>query len=109
MSLTNSKYNPQVGDYVVWEREYWGGTLIDEGWVYFKGTPEPKKKGFPWYPPYITIETSVKDKQTCIYTSGKEMKHKKIHTLLLCHESQWCQLKYIKNRRETNETKEIHS
>ena len=109
MSLTNPQYDPQVGDYVVWEREYWGGTMVDEGWVYFKGDPVEPKRGFITPSRYITIETNVKDKHTCIYTSGKEMKHKKIHTLLLCNEDCWGQLKYIKHRRETNETKEIHS
>ena len=109
MSLTNSHYNPQVGDYVVWERTYWGGTLIDEGWVYFKGDPVEPKRGFVTPSRYITIETNVRDKPSCMYSSGQPMRHKKIHTLLLCNESEWDQLKYIENRRETDETKEIHS
>ena len=62
MSLTNSKYNPQVGDYVVWEREYWGGTMVDEGWVYFKGDPVEPNRGFITPSRYISIETNVKDK-----------------------------------------------
>lgn len=99
MSLTKSKYDPQVGDYVVWEREYWGGHLVDEGWVYFKATPIEKKRGFPHQERYITIETGVKDKPNCEYTKGEE-RHKKTHILLLCYEHQWKDLKYIKNRRE---------
>ena len=30
-------YEPEVDDYVVWERESWTGIHRDEGWVYFKG------------------------------------------------------------------------
>ena len=43
-----------------------------------------------------TIETNVKPKPTCVYTSGKPMRHKMIHTLLLCHQQFWNELKYIK-------------
>ena len=38
-------YEPEVNDYVIWERESWSGTFIDEGWVYFKAPKfEPKKR-----------------------------------------------------------------
>ena len=30
------------------------------------------------------------------------MLHKKIHTLLICNEDCWCELEYVKNRREYN-------
>ena len=48
-------YEPEVNDYVVWERESWTGTLKDEGWVYFKGDPVEPKKGFHTQSRYITI------------------------------------------------------
>ena len=93
-------YVPQVGDYVVWERESWTGIMRDEGWVYFVGDPVEPKKGFPTPVRYITIETGVKPKPYCEFE--KNPKHKFIHTLLLCYESNWSELKYIKNRREDN-------
>ena len=54
-------YEPQVDDYVVWERP---NGDIDEGWVYFKGDVPEVKKGFPTNPRYITIETGIKPNQT---------------------------------------------
>ena len=27
-------YEPEVDDYVIWERECWNGEHVDEGWVY---------------------------------------------------------------------------
>ena len=33
---TEEQYVPEVNDYVIWENDL--GT-IDEGWVYWKGTP----------------------------------------------------------------------
>ena len=93
-------YMPRVDDYVVWERESWTGIMRDEGWVYFVGDPVEKKKGFPTPVRYITIETGVKPKPYCEFE--KNPKHKFIHTLLLCYESNWSELKYIKNRREDN-------
>ena len=56
------EYEPEVDDYVIWERESWSGTFIDEGWVYFKAPVMEKKKGFTDNPRYITIETGVRDK-----------------------------------------------
>ena len=55
-------YEPEVDDYVIWERESWTGILRDEGWVYFKAEPIEHKKGFSKHERYITIETSVRDK-----------------------------------------------
>ena len=80
-------YTPQIDDYVVWNRS---SGRKDEGWVYFVDDD------------YITIETGIKDKPHCEYS--KEQKHKKIHTLVVCHTWYWNQLEYIKNRRP-NETR----
>ena len=92
-------YEPQVNDYVVWERP---NGDIEEGWVYFKGDPVDNEKRIKdgWNPlsQYITIETSVKPKPDYHYTSGKEMKHKMIHTLLLCTSDCWNELTYIRKR-----------
>ena len=78
-------YEPQVDDYVIWNRP---NGDIEEGWVYFKGDPIDNEKrikqGWNTISRYITIETGVKPKQSCVYTSGKPMRHKMIHTLLLC-------------------------
>ena len=91
-------YEPEVDDYVIWDRGEYGK---DEGWVYFKGDPVEEKKGFRTCPRYITIETGVKPKPYCEHT--KNDPHKYIHTLLLCYESSWHQLKFVKHR----ETREI--
>ena len=100
-------YEPEVDDYVIWERECWAGIQRDEGWVYFKADPIEHKKGFSKHERYITIETSVKDKPKeyepdLPHVNGKHRlrhpKHEKIHTLLLCYESQWSQLKFVKKR-----------
>ena len=70
--------------------------------VYFKGEPFDNEKRVKngWNPlsQYITIETSVKLKPNHYYSSGKEMKHKMIHTLLICNRENWNQLKFIKKR-----------
>ena len=92
-------YDPKVDDYVIWNRP---NGDIEEGWVYFKGDKEPKKRGFNETPRYITIEVAVRDKPDCHYSSGKTMLHKKIHTLLLCYESCWNEIEYVKNRRESS-------
>ena len=57
------------------------------------------KDGWKVLSRYITIETGVRDKPDCVYTSGKPMRHKMIHTLLLCNEECWHQLVYVKHRR----------
>ena len=93
-------YEPQVDDYVIWNRP---NGDIEEGWVYFKGDPIDNEKrikdGWTRVSRYITIETNVKPKPTCVYTSGKPMRHKMIHTLLLCVEECWHELVYVKHRR----------
>jgi len=93
-------YEPEVDDYVVWERS--NGDW-EEGWVYFKGDPVDNEKrvkqGWNSVSRYITIETGVRDKPDCMYSSGKPMLHKKIHTLLLCNEECWHELRYIRHRK----------
>ena len=89
-------YEPEVDDYVVWERP--NGDW-EEGWVYFKGDIPEVKKGFKTNPRYITIEVAVRDKPTCMYSSGKPMRHKKIHVLILCNDCCWGELRYVKHRR----------
>ena len=93
-------YEPQVDDYVVWERP--NGDW-EEGWVYFKGDPVDNEKrvkqGWNSVSRYITLETGVRDKPDCMYSSGKPMAHKKIHTLLLCNEECWHELRYIRHRK----------
>ena len=95
-------YEPEVGDYVKWHHPHDGS--IDQGWVYFKGDPVNNSKRIAdgWNPisQYITIEISIRPKETCIYTSGKPMRHKNIHSLLLCNRENWGELEYIKNRRK---------
>jgi hypothetical protein len=92
----SSQYEPEVDDYVVWERETWVGPIKDEGWVYFKGDPIEDKKGFPSQARYITIETGVRDKP--IEQLKDSPFHKKVHTLLLCYESNWKNLRFVKKR-----------
>ena len=91
-----SPYEPEVNDYVIWERESWAGTFIDEGWVYFKAPKFEPKKGFSTPARYITIETGVRDKHT-EQLDGCSL-HKKVHTLLLCYEHQWGELRFVKRR-----------
>ena len=89
----NEPYEPEVNDYVIWDKGEYGS---DEGWVYFKGDKEEPKKGFPNNPRYITIETAVKPKPKDQYTTNE--RHQMIHTLLLCYEADWKNLEYIKSR-----------
>ena len=92
------EYEPEVNDYVIWDQGEYG---LDQGWVYFKGDKTTPKKGFSDNPRYITIETGIKPKPKCKYT--KDEQHKYIHTLLLCYESQWHQLKFVKKRKHRKE------
>ena len=95
----HNTYEPEVNDYVIWERP---NGDIDEGWVYCKTDPVDNEKRIKegWKPlsQYITIETSVKPKPDHHYSSGKEMVHKYIHTLLICNRENWNQLKFVKRR-----------
>ena len=94
-------YEPQVGDYVICNRP---NGDIEEGWVDFKGDTVDNEKrvksGWNAVSQYITIETGVRPKKECVYTSGKPMRHKMIHTLLLCNRDCWQELEYVKNRRD---------
>ena len=90
-------YEPEVNDYVVWDRGEYGK---DEGWVYFKGDSidNEKRIKFGWrpVPRYITIETGVRPKPYCEH--AKNDRHKMIHTLLLCYEKDWKDLKFVRKR-----------
>jgi len=92
----HSQYEPEVNDYVIWERDIHGRIEKDEGWVYFKGDPVEEKKGFNTCPRYITIETHVRDKPK-EQLDGRSL-HRKVHTLLLCYDSNWHELKFVKKR-----------
>ncbi len=95
---SDDSYEPEVNDYVIWEQKSWSGTHIDEGWVYFKAPKFEPKKGFTTPSRYITIETGVKDKPKEQLEDGHRTLHKKVHTLLLCYEHQWNELKFVKRR-----------
>ena len=101
-------YEPQVDDYVIWKRP--NGDW-EEGWVYFKGDPVDNEKrvkdGWNSISQYITIETHVYPKKECRYTSGKPMRHKNIHCLLICNKDNWNELEYVKNRRVEEHYKEL--
>ena len=101
-------YEPQVDDYVIWKRP---NGDIDEGWVYFKGDPvdneKRNKQGWNSVSQYITIETHVYPKRECKYTSGKPMRHKNIHCLLICNKDNWNELEYVKNRRVEEHYKKL--
>tara|TARA_R100000152_G_C6579351_1_gene43765 strand:- start:63 stop:449 length:387 start_codon:yes stop_codon:yes gene_type:complete len=90
-------YEPEVDDYVIWDQGKHG---IDEGWVYFKGdevdNEQRIKYGWNPVPRYITIETGIRPKPYCEHT--KNDPHKYIHTLLLCYDCCWHQLKFVKKR-----------
>ncbi len=91
-------YEPEVDDYVVWERETWVGPIKDEGWVYFKAPIMEEKKGFIKPVRYITIETGVRDKPKEQLDCKSTLKHTKVHTLLLCYESNWKDLRFVRRR-----------
>ena len=101
-------YEPQVDDYVIWKRP--NGDW-EEGWVYFKGDPVDNEKrvkqGWNEVSQYITIEIHVYPKKECVYTSGKPMRHKNIHCLLICNKDNWNELEYVKNRRVEEHYKEL--
>ena len=101
-------YEPQVDDYVIWKRP--SGDW-EEGWVYFKGDPVDNEKrvkdGWNSISQYITIEIHVYPKKECRYTSGKPMRHKNIHCLLICNKDNWNELEYVKNRRVEEHYKEL--
>lgn len=89
-----TNYEPEVNDYVILDQGEHG---ITEGWVYFKCPIIEEKKGFNKTPRYITIETHVSEKPPCKYS--KNLPHKKNHCLVLCYESDWKYLKFVKRRK----------
>ena len=98
MSHSNqTNYEPEVDDYVIWTTEL---GMVHEGWVYIKGDKVDNEKRVKdgWKPVarYITIETAIRPKPECQYS--KNDPHKYIHTLLLCYESYWHELEFIKRR-----------
>ena len=101
-NTTEEPYEPEVDDYVVWDRTTWVGNISDEGWAYFKGDPVEPKKGFPTPSRYITIETGVRRKPEDQIDKNSRLKHEMVHTLLLCYESQWKDLKFVKRRKDKN-------
>ena len=94
----SEQYEPEVDDYVIWDRGEYGK---DEGWVYFKGDEVDNetriKSGWNPVARYITIETGVRPKPE--HQLEDSSIHKHVHTLLLCYESSWHQLKFIKRRK----------
>ena len=96
-------YEPQVDDYVKWTTAL---GMVHEGWVYFKCDPTPKKRGFPQTEHYITIELGVKNMPV---ETQRTSLHQKSHVLLLCYHSNWHELEYIKNRRESADVQMYHS
>ena len=101
MKMESTQYEPEVDDYVIWKHE---NGSVDEGWVYFKGDEVDNdlrvKHGWNPVARYITIETSIRPKPYCEHS--KNDPHKYIHTLLLCYDTYWHELKCTK-RRNTRE------
>ena len=99
-------YEPEVNDYVIWKRK--NTDIIDEGWIYFKGESIPHKKGFKECPRYLTIEVAIREKKVCSTEEKLRNKnkhyHKYIHTLLLCNDANWSELKYVKSRKDAHST-----
>ena len=94
LELFPPDYEPEVDDYVIWDTPYGR----NEGWVDFKGDPVEHKKGFNDNPRYITIETHVRPKPPEQLAENGTDRHKFIHTLLLCYESEWKNLIFVKRR-----------
>ena len=94
-------YEPEVNDYVIWESTTDGKN--DEGWVYFKCPEIDDKIGFNSNTRYITIETGIKPRPICeteekLNPKMRSPRHKYVHTLLLCYQPNWSELKYVKSR-----------
>ena len=96
-------YEPQVDDYVRWTTAL---GMVHEGWVYFKCEPALKKRGWAKPEHYITIELGVRDMPP---EQAKTSLHKKVHVLMLCYHTNWHELEYIKNRRESADVQMYHS
>ena len=96
-------YEPEVDDYVIWTTDL---GMKHEGWVYFKCdvTDNDKRTKFNWRPVarYITIELGTKPKPHCEYTKI-DRNHKLIHVLLLCYDTEWKNLRFVKKRKNKND------
>lgn len=77
-------YVPQVNDYVIWN----DGKGV-QGWVYFKCNE------------YITIEIGVKPKTQENYQACSI--HRNDRLMVLCYDSQWKELEYVKSRESRHE------
>jgi len=77
-------YVPQVNDYVIWN----DGKGV-QGWVYFKCKE------------YITIEIGVKPKTQENYQACSI--HRNDRLMVLCYDSQWKELEYVKSRESRHE------
>jgi hypothetical protein len=75
-------YEPQINDYVMWSKGI-------EGWVYFKDKE------------YITIEVSVRPKDCQNYQAC--CLHRNERLLVLCYQSQWKDLEYVRSRKSIYE------
>ena len=78
-------YEPQVNDYVVWSKGV-------EGWVYFKDKE------------YITIEYVVRPKDEVNLECCPI--HRNERLLVICYQSQWKELQYIRSRQSIYEETE---
>lgn len=96
-------YEPEVDDYVIWTTDL---GMKHEGWVYFKCDviDNDKRVKFNWrpVPRYITIEIGTKPKPYCEYTKI-DRNHKLIHTLLICYDTEWKNLRFVKKRKSKND------
>lgn len=75
-------YQPKVNDYVRWTNNI-------EGWVYFQDKS------------YITIEVSVRPKDQENYEAC--CIHRNERLLVVCYQSQWKDLEYVKSRKSIYE------
>ena len=81
--MTATFYTPKVNDYVKW------GNI--EGWIYWIDEQST----------YLTIEISVKpkDEENLRHCSL----HRKIHCLIVCYQSDWPKLVYVKSRKSVHD------
>ena len=85
------------------------GEETDKGWVYFVCPEMSDDFNKNRHSRYITLETGIREKPVCeteaqLEGKIKRNRHKYIHTLLLCYEQDWCDLKYVKSRENAHST-----
>lgn len=78
-------YIPKVNDYVEWKPHI-------KGWIYYKDKE------------YLTIETRVRPKDNTNFLAAPF--HANNRLLVICYESDWKNLKYIKSRESIYEEEE---